>query len=152
MKRSARLEEIAKINLGFENIAGASLNSITSQFQIQENQLKQLRLYKEEYQDQLNTRLKSTVSAREMSDYQYFFASLDKAITQQTEIVNQWAVQLASSKTNWLSKKREVNKMSRAADKLRKQESEFEAKQEQKELDDMHAARTATTRHFPRHH
>ena len=66
MKRSARLEKIANINLGFENLAGASLATARTQYQAQVNQLKQLKLYKEEYQRQLTERLKGSISAIEL--------------------------------------------------------------------------------------
>jgi len=136
MKRSARLEKIANINIGFENIAGASLSTARTQHEMQENQLKQLKLYKEEYQQQLTERLKATISAIEIQDYQYFFASLDNAIAQQTEIVKQSAEQLEASRNNWLDKKQEVAKISRAAENLKGQEAATELGKEQRESDE----------------
>lgn len=136
MKRSARLEKIANINLGFENLAGADLATARTQYQAQENQLKQLKLYKEEYQRQLTERLKGTISATEIQDYQYFFASLDNAIAQQTEIVKQSAEQLDASRNNWLDKKQDVAKMSRVAETVKSQEAAAELGREQKENDE----------------
>lgn len=136
MKRSARLEKIANINLGFENLAGASLATARTQYQAQVNQLKQLKLYKEEYQRQLTERLKGSISAIEIQDYQYFFASLDNAIAQQVEIVKQSAEQLDASRNNWLDKKQDVTKMSRAAETLKNQEDAVELALEQKENDE----------------
>ena len=136
MKRSARLEKIANINVGFENIAGASLTTARAHYQAQENQLDQLKVYKEEYQKQLTERLKGTISAVEIQDYQYFFASLDNAIAQQTETVRQSAEQLDVSRNNWLEKKQEVSKLSRAAENLKGQENAAELKKEQTENDE----------------
>lgn len=136
MKRSARLEKIANINLGFENLAGADLTTARTQYQAQENQLKQLNLYKEEYQKQLTDRLKGTISAVEIQDYQYFFASLDNAIAQQTEIVRQSAEQLEASRNNWLDKKQDVAKISRVAESVKNQEAAAELGLEQKENDE----------------
>lgn len=137
MKRSERLEKIASINLGYENLAGASLASSRDQYRIQENQLQQLKIYKVEYQQQLRTRLKTSISANEIRDYQYFFSSLDTAILQQKELVKQSAVQVEKSKDNWLHRKREVAKISRVAENLRTQEALTSQKNEQKTADEL---------------
>ena len=137
MSRSARLEKIADIKLGIENVARVSLVSARTQFQSQENQLKQLRVYKEEYQDRLNSRMKNTISANEIQDYQYFFSSLDNAISQQTEVVEQCALQVEASRKNWLEKKQTVSKISRVAESLREQEHAYQQKSEQKESDEL---------------
>lgn len=143
MKRSARLEKIANINLGFENIAGASLASSKTEFKKQENQLEQLKIYKQEYQKQLRERLQNSISANEILDYQYFFSSLDNAIEQQTEIVKQSASQVDISKTNWLNKKREVAKISRIAEKAKAIETDAQQKIEQKISDELNLSRFA---------
>ncbi len=136
MKRSTRLEKIADINVGFENVAAASLTSTAAEYRAQENLLEQLLQYKEEYQQQLGTRLKNAISATEMRDYQYFFASLDKAIEQQVGRLDQITLLLEASKNNWLSKKREVSKMSRAAENQKNIEDAIELNHEQKESDE----------------
>ncbi len=137
MNRSTRLEKIAQINLGFENIAGASLANVQDQYRAEENQLIQLKLYREEYQRKLHLRMKAAISANEMQDYQYFFSSLDQAISQQTEKLKQIALQVESSRSNWLARKREVNKVSRAAESLRSIEYSVQLKTEQKESDEL---------------
>jgi len=144
MSRSARLERIADIKLGIENVALVSLTSAKTQFQSQENQLNQLNLYKYEYQERLNTRMKNTITANEIQDYQYFFASLDNAISQQAEVVEQCALQVEASRKNWLHKKQDVSKISRVAENLRKQEQASQQKSEQKESDELNLRLFAT--------
>jgi len=152
MKRSARLEKIADIKLGVENIARVSLTSARTQYQSQENQLKQLQVYKEEYQQRLHTRLKNTISANEIQDYQYFFSTLDKAISQQSDVVKQCAIQVAASRNNWLNKKQAVSKISRVAESLRKLEFAAQQKSEQKESDELNLRLFATERGFLKPH
>lgn len=137
MKRSERFDKIASINVGYENLAGASLASTRDQYRKQENQLEQLKIYKEEYQQQLKTRLETTISANEIRDYQYFFSSLDTAISQQAEIVRESAAQVEKSKNHWLDKKREVAKISRVAENLRSEETDAQQKNEQKITDEL---------------
>jgi len=151
MKRSTRLEEIANINLGFENMAGASLSSATQQFEIQENQLTQLKLYKEEYQNQLSERLENRVTAPEIRDYQYFFDSLDQAIAQQTEKVRQCADVVESSRAIWLEKKQEVKKVSKAAANFKSIEFNKEQKREQAESDELQMQRAHLQSPLHRH-
>lgn len=137
MKRFERLDKIAGINLGHENLAGASLASSRDQYSQQVNQLEQLKIYKKEYQQQLKTRLETTISANEIRDYQYFFSSLDTAISQQVELVKQSAAQVEESRNNWLDKKREVAKISRVSENLRARETAAQLKNEQKITDEM---------------
>lgn len=144
MKRSARMDKIADINLGFENMAGASLTSSRSEFQAQENQLEQLKIYKGEYHDQLKSRLKNTITAREMQDYQYFFSSLDSAISQQEEVVKQSAHKVEASQQNWLDKKQDHSKIVKVAENLKKHEDAVLQKKEQTESDELTLRKYAT--------
>ncbi len=152
MSRSARLEKIADIKLGFENVALVSLTSARTQFQSQENQLNQLKLYKEEYQERLNTRMRNTISANEIQDYQYFFTSLDTAISQQAEVVRQCGLEVEASRKNWLDKKQAVSKISRVAESLRKQEHASQQRSEQKESDELNLRLYAAGPGFSRPH
>ncbi len=141
MKRSVRMDKIADINHGIENVASASFASIMSQYEYQDNQLKQLRLYREEYQERLNERMKNPINVTEIRDYQYFFATLDKAIEQQEQNVELIARQMESSKVNWLQKKQDTEKVSRVAEKFRLEETFAQMKTEQKESDELNLQR-----------
>lgn len=137
MKRSARMEKIADINLGFENIAGAAFATARRQLQAQEKQLEQLNIYKQEYQQKLKARLSGNITVTEMQDYQYFFTSLDQAISQQTAILKQSENQVQHSKDEWMNKKQDVAKVSKVAERLKKKEDEESIKKEQQETDEL---------------
>ena len=136
MKRSQRMDKIADINLGFENLAGAKLAIARNTYLKEEHQLEQLCIYKSEYQEKLKQRLQEQITPTEMMDYQYFFDSLDNAIAQQREIVEKNSALLEESRQNWLSQKQEASKYQRASQKIRQQEAAADDYKEQKEADE----------------
>jgi len=137
MKRSARMEKLAEINLGYENAAVAALASARAAYQQQENQLEQLRIYREDYREQLSSRMQDATSANAIRDFQYFFESLDSAIVQQTREVEKAALELEKVEKNWLNCRQEVKKFNRAADNLRHQETAADQRSAQTENDEL---------------
>ena len=141
MKRSERIGRIANINQSFENVAGASLSAAQAQYQNELNQLEQLKVYRNDYQSMLKERMKLTVSPKEMQDYQYFFSSLEIAIAQQEEVVNQCLQEMDSSKQNWLGKHMDTQKMYKVKENLKSEETEAECKKEIEELNEINQSR-----------
>ena len=138
MKRSERLEKINAINNGFKSLAGANLARVEQEYNSALHQLEQLRIYKDEYSEQLKLRMESGhVAPDEIQDFRYFFASLYKAISQQESIVNHLHKQLEESREEWLAKDREVRKINTIGDNLRREEAQVEARREQKRSDEM---------------
>ena len=137
MKRSTRIEKIADINQGYEQQAGALLNCARSQHQQQKQQLEQLKLYRQEYQQRLQAKLQNSASATLMDDYHRFFSMLDTAINDQAKVVNRSSQQVDSSQQNWLDKKRAVTSMTRAAENIKAQEECVVRANEQKENDEL---------------
>lgn len=140
MKRSTRLEKLADINSGYENMALAALASARAQFQKQEDQLNQLKIYRDDYRAQLAQRMQDTTSASVIRDFQYFFSSLEDAITQQTLEVEKAAVELDKVEQNWLNSRREVKKFSQAASNLKQRELADMERQSQLESDELNTA------------
>jgi flagellar FliJ protein len=137
MKRSERLEKINAINNGFKSLAGANLARIEQEYNTQLHQLEQLRIYKDEYSDQLKQRMNGHVSPDEIQDFRYFFASLYKAISQQESLVNHLHRQLEESRQEWLAKDQEVRKFNTIGDNMRREEQQQETRKEQKRSDEM---------------
>ncbi len=140
MKRSTRLEKLADINSGYENMALAALATARSQYQKHEDQLNQLKIYREDYRTQLTERMQGTTSASEIRDFQYFFASLDDAIDQQTLVVERAAAELEKVEQNWLHSRKEVKKFSQAAQNLKQREVADAERQSQMESDELNTA------------
>lgn len=137
MNRSERLQKIAELNMAFENNAGADLSSCRSNYQQCKDQLDQLRVYREEYHERLHTKMQHSITANEIRDFQFFFSSLDLAIEQQAQILDQSAAQVEQSRLNWLEKKQDVSKMSKAAENLKNREMADSNKREQQAADEL---------------
>ncbi len=137
MKRSERLGKLNAINHGFKSLAGANLARIEQEYNTQLHQLEQLRIYKDEYSDQLKQRMNGNVSPDEIQDFRYFFASLYKAISQQESLVNHLHKQLEESRQEWLAKDQEVRKFNTIGDNMRREEQQQETRKEQKRSDEM---------------
>jgi len=140
MKRSTRLEKLADINSGYENMALAALATARANFQKQEDQLNQLKIYRDDYRNQLAERMQATTSANEIRDFQYFFASLDDAIDQQTIEVEKAANELEKVEQNWLQSRQEVKKFSQAANNLKQREAAAAEKQSQQDSDELNTS------------
>lgn len=138
MKRSERLEKINAINNGFKSLAGANLARIEQEYNAAQHQLDQLRIYKDEYSEQLKQRMDSGhVTPDEIQDFRYFFASLYKAISQQESIVKHLHKQLEDARQEWLAKDQEVRKINTIGANMRREEAQEEARKEQKRSDEM---------------
>jgi len=137
MKRSERLEKINAINNGFKSLAGANLARVEQEYNTQLHQLEQLRIYKDEYAEQLKQRMNGHVTPDEIQDFRYFFASLYKAISQQESLVNHLHKQLEESRQEWLAKDAEVRKFNTIGDNMRREEQQQEVRKEQKRSDEM---------------
>lgn len=137
MKRSERLERINAINHGLENIAGAKLANVYAEYNLQLNQLDQLRIYKDDYAEQLKQKMQAKISPQELRDYKYFFSSIENAIHQQESMVNHLAKKLEKCQEDWLEKRNEVEKINVAGASLKRAEAQQDASKEQKLNDEL---------------
>lgn len=141
MKRSERIEKIVRLNRNFETMAGATFSKAQNDFQQKMQQLEQLNLYRDEYQERLKERLKSPINAQEMRDYQFFFNSLDYVISEQLKIVKDSEIEVEKYRDEWLDKKNEVNKFTRLADNCRRTETKANEKKLLRENDELNQMR-----------
>lgn len=146
MKRSAKLDKIAALNGGLENMAGNHYAAAQARHEQGRHQLEQLMIYREDYQQRLNERVRAPVSAKEMRDYRFFFDSLEQAIRQQEVVVAQLDRERELARSEWLLKRREVKKVAQAADNLRAREQRSEEAHEQKESDERSLLQAAPRR------
>ena len=75
MKQGNRLDKLVELNQGFENLAVAPLIEARTAFQKQEDQLKQLLDYRDEYQRQLEEKLTGSTSASSSGGAAHFQAA-----------------------------------------------------------------------------
>ncbi len=137
MKRSERLERINAINHGLENLAGAKLAKASEEYAQQQNQLEQLRIYREDYAEQLRVKMLGDLSPQELRDYRFFFASIENAIHQQESMVAHMHRKLEQCQAEWMEKRNEVEKLNVAGASLKRAEAATEARNEQKASDEL---------------
>jgi flagellar export protein FliJ len=137
MKRSDRLAKINVINSSLENMAGTQLASVYAEYSAQVKQLEQLHIYKEDYAEQLKTKLSGNIRPEVLRDYKYFFGSIDTAIQQQEVMVKHLHNKLERSQADWLDKHSEVQKINVAGENMRKLEQRIEARKEQLNSDEL---------------
>lgn len=137
MKRSERLERINAINHGLENLAGAKLAKVSEEYAMQLNQLEQLRVYKDDYAEQLRVKMQGNLTTQELRDYRYFFASIENAIQQQESMVAHVQKKLEQVQAEWMEKRNEVEKLNVAGASLRRTEAAEDARREQKLSDEL---------------
>lgn len=143
MKQGNRLDKLVELNQGFENLAVAPLIEARTAFQKQEDQLKQLLDYRDEYQRQLEEKLTGSTSASSLRDFQYFFSSLSSAIEQQTAEVERAAAALEVVERQWLMRRQETRKLEKAAGNINAKIVAAANRAEQKELDEISCNRYA---------
>ncbi|MEQ8408491.1 MAG: flagellar export protein FliJ [Gammaproteobacteria bacterium] len=143
MKQGNRLDKLVELNQGFENLAVAPLIEARTAFQKQEDQLKQLLDYRDEYQRQLEEKLTGSTSASSLRDFQYFFSSLSSAIEQQTAEVERAAAALEVVERQWLMRRQETRKLEKAAGNINAKIAAAANRAEQKELDEISCNRYA---------
>jgi flagellar export protein FliJ len=137
MKRSERLERINVINQNLENVAGTQLATVYAEYSVQVKQLEQLHIYKDDYAEQLKSKLNGSIKPAVLRDYKYFFSSIDTAIQQQEGLVKRLHTKLEQSQAEWLDKRSEVQKINVAGDNMRKLEQQVEARKEQRSSDEL---------------
>jgi flagellar FliJ protein len=136
MKRSERLERINVINHGLENLAGAKLAKASAEYTQQLNQLQQLVIYKDDYAEQLKTRMQGNLSPQELRDFRYFFTSIENAIHQQESMVAHLRKKLDECQAEWFEKRNEVEKINVAGASLKRAEAVTATRLEQKASDE----------------
>lgn len=139
MKRSERLERINAINHGLESMAGAKLAAVYAEYSAQMNQLEQLKIYKDDYADQLKIKMNNNMNPNELRDYKYFFSSIENAIHQQESMVNHLYKKLEGCQQEWFEKRNEVERINIAGENLRRAEELQETRRAQKINDELSA-------------
>ncbi|CAN0489871.1 unnamed protein product [Discosporangium mesarthrocarpum] len=84
--------------------------------------------------------MQGSTSVNALRDFQYFFESLDDAISQQSREVERVAMELEKVEKNWLNCRQEVKKFNQAAGNLRRQENDAADRQAQLENDELSTA------------
>ena len=147
MTRTERLRPVVRHNDKKEQEALQEVVRFQTTLDAESSRLEELKRYKTEYL--LNSQQGSrVVSAMEMQELNRFLDQLDQTIAGQERVVRHKQKELEKRQHIWKTVRIEAKAMRKAVEKLEREETVIQARNEQKELDDI----TQTTTRFRQRH
>ena len=137
MVRSKRLSPIKALAQNGEKVAAQALGSSLQKQQLEEQKLQQLFQYREEYLQEMDTRVRAGISGATLQRYHHFLAKLDSAIKQQQETLNRTNKQLNVSQDHWQTQRSRTKAISQVMEKMAIKEQADEGKKEVKRADEL---------------
>ena len=137
MKKSTKLQPVAKISKQHEKHAARLHGDSLRQAELQQKQLDELVLYRDQYLKAYQSAAESGLNAVQMRDYRLFINRLDAAIEQQRRIVAQGLKHCEISHDNWIDKRSKSKMIDKVIEGRERQEREMAEKREQRALDDL---------------
>jgi len=136
MKRSHRLEPVVKVAENREQQAAQALGD--SQLALTQAQQRQAELetYRKEYIDRFHTAGAAGMSAVQMADYRTFLANLDRAIAEQTVLVQQAANAVDQQREAWFARRGKVKMLGNVVSRYRADERRVADRKEQGDQDE----------------
>ncbi|WP_110687274.1 flagellar export protein FliJ [Salinicola aestuarinus] len=115
------------------------LGHLRRQHQDAEARLTQLEQYRDEYRQKLHDALSAGVSSSQWRDYQQFLASLDRAIEQQRRQLGEQQARVEGGMHRWQGEQRKFNAYDMLHTRGLHERSHRQAKDEQRQSDEMAA-------------
>ncbi|UTW46372.1 flagellar export protein FliJ [bacterium SCSIO 12696] len=131
MKKSERLQQISKIAENTEHQVGQQLAQSRHNADAQQQQLVQLRQYRDEYKQQFQQQGSAGVNARQLADFHNFLNKLNDAIAQQEQTVTNSQQTMENHHRLWLEAHQRVKALNKAVEKRRADEVYAESRKEQ---------------------
>ncbi len=130
-----RLDSVIRIAADEEQKALAALVQCREERASQEQKLKNLQAYEEEYQEQM--RAAGTISPLQIQNRFAFMQKLEFAIDGQRQQIESWAEQEEQLRRVWLEKRVRCRALNKASDNRRESFQRQQRHQEQKQADDL---------------
>lgn len=137
MKKSERMQKMADLNKNFESVAASAYAQAQSVYDMQLEQLEQLKIYRDEYRKRLKDRYSNAVTTTEIKDYRYFFKSLEDAIETQERLLEELDKRKETSRSQWLNRRNETRKLDMVTEKLKSREDTLAQRKEARENDEL---------------
>lgn len=137
MSRRFPLQTLLDLTQSHTDAAAGALHALKGQWQIAEDKLSQLLQYENDYRARLQQSTQRGMSVYEILNFQQFLVKLEVAIIQQREEVNNCKNRWELGQLEWQQHKRKLNAYDTLSDRHRKNELKVEARQEQREQDDL---------------
>ena len=136
MKRSRRLDPVARFAHQQERNAARSLGDSMRQVEQQQKRLEDLVAYRDQYVAGFQQAGQHGLTAVQLRDYQVFLSRLDNAIAQQQQLLEESRRNCEQSQVEWQDKHGHSKMIDKVIEDRKQAEDRLEDKQEQREQDD----------------
>ncbi|MBL1274720.1 MAG: flagellar export protein FliJ [Ectothiorhodospiraceae bacterium] len=136
MKRSHRLQPVVKVAENSEQEAAQLLGETQLALTQAEQRMVDLGNYRTEYLSRFHAAGAMGMSAVKMADYRLFLANLDRAITEQTLLVQQAASLVEQQRTVWFDQRGKVKMLDNVVARYQADEQRVADRKEQSDQDE----------------
>jgi len=136
LKRSQRMQKLVDIETQKNQPVVAKFKADQVALQQQEQALRNLLTYREEYTEKFKARGNAGVSAFKIQDFYCFLQKLDDAIVQQRQVLENLVQQLEHSRSAWQQAHQRIEALQQVTDQLDHQEKTHARKQSQRQLEE----------------
>lgn len=133
-KRTEKIRKVVSLAASEERRHGEEIGRSQKHLNEQVQQLGELNAFRQSYAQKPPA--SSGVHAAHWQDYQSFLQRLDDAVLSQQQIVRDSEQNVEVHRQRWMVKRQKLESLERVLDKCRKLDANFEARLEQKRLDD----------------
>ncbi|MFO7602362.1 MAG: flagellar export protein FliJ [Gammaproteobacteria bacterium] len=135
-KRSKRFQPIQRLARHSEDQAAQRLGKAQQQLSAQEQRLRELTAYRDEYAQQFHLNGQAGLDGRQLQSYQSFLNQLNAAIEQQKQQILQAQEQRDARRTDWHQQHTHSEVLASAVKRIKTQEQHSERRQEQRNADE----------------
>ncbi|MGM0594820.1 MAG: flagellar export protein FliJ [Pseudomonadota bacterium] len=140
MSKANRFQPVQRLNQSREESAARALGNSNQAVEAQEQRLRELEHYREEYQRYVHERGSAGVSAGKLQELRRFLGNLNLAIEQQRQMLEQARQEREHKRRSWQQAHGESQALNKVVERYRRDEQSAANKREQKEIDE-HAQR-----------
>lgn len=137
-KRSEKISKVVSLAAAEERRHGEEIGRSRKHLDEQVQQLGELNAFRQSYAQKRAD--SSGVHAAHWQDYQSFLQRLDNAVLSQQQIVRDSEKNVEVHRRRWMVKRQKLESLERVLQKSREQDANFEARLEQKQLDDLNGS------------
>lgn len=137
MSRAARLGIVAKLAKQREDQATQALAQVRNQLEVEENRLKELELYRQEYLTYLDQQGSNGISMQQWRRTQGFIDQLEDLALRQQQTIQAWQQREQQVLMKWRELYQRRKNIGQFIDKISIEEAVAADKKEQKQLDEL---------------
>lgn len=134
-RRTQKIDKVVSLAAAEEKRSGEETGRSQRSLNDQLDRLGELNAFRHNYRNK--NPAASGVSAARWADYQSFLSRLDRAVYSQQQIIRDCEQNVETHRKRWMLKRQKLESLERVLEKCQKQDAIYEARLEQKQLDDI---------------